>query len=230
MSLLDYSKPNTPTIEAYRGVRSNIQFSNVDEDIKVILVTSTQPGEGKSTFLSNLAVNFAHLDEKKILLVDGDLRKPTIHKNFGLSNSIGITDVLKQNKKLEDCIKHMEGIDIITAGSIPPNPSEILGSKKMKSFISELKEKYDYIFIDSPPIGVVSDAQVIASISDGAILLIGYGEVERYKAKLAKEKLENSNVKILGAVINKGACKNKSDYYYEEKKYKKISKHIVNNI
>jgi capsular exopolysaccharide synthesis family protein len=219
MSLID---KNDSILEIYRSIRTNIEFCNIDENIKVIMVTSSQPNEGKSTFISNLSITFSNLENKNILLIDCDLRKPTIHKIFGISHIDGLTDILVKNKKIKDCIKYSNGVSIITSGSIPLNPSEILASKKMEQFINSIRDEYDYIFIDTPPIAILTDAEIISGISDGTILIIGCGEVDRKNVKLAKEKLDNLNANILGAVVNKEDTK-KYAYYYEDKPRKKFA-------
>lgn len=220
MSLID---KNDSVLEIYRSIRTNIEFCNIDENIKVIMVTSSQSNEGKSTFVSNLSITFSNLENKNILLIDCDLRKPTIHKIFGVSNIDGLTDILGKNKKVKDCIKHSNGVSIITSGSIPLNPSEILASKKMEQFINSIRDEYDYIFIDTPPIAILTDAEIISGISDGTILIVGCGEVDRKNVKLAKEKLDNLNANILGAVVNKEDTKKYACYYYGDKPRKKIA-------
>ncbi|WP_455543446.1 CpsD/CapB family tyrosine-protein kinase [Intestinibacter sp.] len=229
MQTIDMLDVKSPIVEAYRAIRTNIEYSNLDKKLKVILVTSTQQNEGKSTISSNLAISFSGLPNKKILLLDADFRNPSIHRIFEKSNSDGIMDVLKEEKNLEDVIYHLQDrLDFLTTGTIPPNPDEVLVTDKMKSFIDEIKQKYDYIFIDSPPIGIVSDATLLSQFSDGVIFVVSSGEVEIDFAKLAKEKLSNVNAKILGAVLNKYESNN-SDYgyyygqYYGEKKKKKMS-------
>lgn len=211
--------PKSPIAEAYRNIRTNITFSNVDKDIKTMLVTSAQPGEGKSTTIANLAVAFAGLD-KKVIVIDCDLRKPTVHKKFNISNLHGLTDALIGSRFFLDCIQKSElnNLDILTAGTIPPNPSEILSSNNMKELVKSLKEYYDYIFIDSPPIGAVTDAAIISSYSDGVIMVCASNEVDKELAKISRGKLDNVNAKVLGVVLNKfdtDASKYYGYYYYD---------------
>ena len=160
METIDKLDAKSPIVEAYRSVRTSIEYSNLDDKLKVILVTSTQQNEGKSTVASNLAISFSKLPNKKILLIDGDLRNPSIHRVFSIGNSDGMMSILKGEKDLKSTINTFnDNLDILTTGVIPPNPDEILVTDKMKKFIQQIKEKYDYIFIDSPPIGIVSDAR-----------------------------------------------------------------------
>lgn len=221
MSLVE---SNNPIFEAYRSIRTNIEFSNLDNDIKIIMATSSQPNEGKSTFLSNLAISFSKLESKSVLLIDCDLRKPSIHKIFNISNAHGLIDILVKNENIEDCTNNKYGVDIITAGTIAHNPSEILASRKMKNFIERVSLNYDYIFIDTPPIVMFTDAEILSKISNGTILVIGCGEADRNSVKLAKDKLDNLNTNIIGAVINKVDNMNNDYYYYENNKKKFFSR------
>ena len=218
METIDKLDAKSPIVEAYRSVRTSIEYSNLDAKLKIILVTSTQQNEGKSTVASNLAISFSKLPNKKILLIDADLRNPSIHRVFSIGNSDGMMSILKGDKDLKSTVYNLnENLDILTTGVIPPNPDEILVTDKMKEFIQQIKEKYDYIFIDSPPIGIVSDASLLSQLSDGVIFVISSGEVETDFAKLAKEKLMNVDAKILGAVLNKYESHNDDyRYYYSE--------------
>lgn len=224
MGLLDYSNKENTLTEVFRGIRTNIEYANIDTDKKVIMVTSSKMGEGKSTIITNLAISFAQLEQKKILVVDCDLRRPTLHRIFKVSNSDGLTDILLTNKEMDECIKKVNDIDLITSGDTPKNPSEILASKKMENFLYKIKDNYDYIFIDTPPISVVTDAEVLSSLCDGAILVIGYNEVDRSKVELSKSKLEHLKVPILGAVINKAPQKSEKYGYYDVDEKRKLFK------
>ena len=219
--IISIKKPKSPISECYRGIRTSIQFSNLDQDMKVINVTSSMQNEGKSTVIANLAVSFANL-EKKVLLLEGDLRNPSVHRMFNISNINGLTDVLLNNKAFADCVHctEVKNLHILTCGPIPPNPSEILSSNKMKEFITSLKEYYDYIFIDTPPIGIVTDAGIISTYSDGCIFVVGSKQCDIEMAKYAKERLEKVGANIIGAVLNKfeaeGSSYNYYNYYYEQ--------------
>ena len=216
MKIISYTNPKSPIAEAYRSIRTNIEFSNIDKHIKIITITSTQPNEGKSTVISNLAAAFANLENKRVLILDGDLRNPSVHKMFGVSNLNGITDILLGEKDVDKCLEKtkIKGLDILKVGKVPPNPSEMLQSNKMRNFIEVVKEYYDYVFIDAPPVGVVSDASIISQYSDGIILLIGSNETDIDAAKVSKERLENVGANILGVVLNKFESEDSAYGYY----------------
>lgn len=230
MQLHTYNNPKSHISEAYRLIRTNIEFSNIDKNIKTILMTSSQQNEGKSTSISNLASTFANLENKKVLIIDCDLRNPSVHKMFNVSNISGLTDVLTGQKDIEKCIEKtkVKNLDILKAGKIPPNPSEILQSKKMRNFMEVIKEYYDYIFIDSPPVGIVTDASILAQYVDGTILLVAANEADIEATKIAKERLEGVNANILGAILNKFEADSKSygyyNYYYGSTSEKKKQK------
>ena len=230
MKIISYTNPKSPIAEAYRSIRTNIEFSNIDKNIKIITITSTQPNEGKSTVISNLAATFANLENKRVLIIDGDLRNPSIHKMFGVSNLNGITDILLGEKDVDKCLEKtkIKGLDILKVGKVPPNPSEMLQSNKMINFIEVIKEYYDYVFIDAPPVGVVSDASIISQYSDGIILLIGSNETDIDAAKISKERLENVGANILGVVLNKfeseGSAYGYYGYYYGNEEENKKEK------
>lgn len=220
--LITKKDPKSPISEAYRTIRTNIEFSNLDQELKTIVVTSSQQNEGKSTVIANLAVSFAGMEDKKVLVVEGDLRNPTVHRMFNVSNSHGITEILTNQKSFDECVHKtdVKGLDVLSCGKIPPNPSEMLGSRKMKTFIQSLRDYYDYIFIDAPPIGIITDAGIISTYADGTILVVASKEVDVDMVKIAKERLEKVNANLLGVVLNKFEDSNGSygyyNYYYEE--------------
>ena len=224
--IISIRKPKSPISEAYKGIRTSIEFSNLDKEMKIINVTSSMQNEGKTTVIANLAVSYANLD-KKVLLLEGDLRNPSVHRMFNISNINGLTDVLLNNKAFADCVHctEVKNLHILTCGSMPPNPSEILSSKRMKEFITSLKEYYDYIFIDAPPIGIVTDAGIISTYSDGCIFVVGSKQCDIEMAKIAKKRLEDVNANIIGAVLNKfeaeGSSYNYYNYYYEQSNSRK---------
>lgn len=215
-------KPQSNISEAYRTIRTGIEFSNLDKDLKIICITSSKKDEGKTTVLSNLGVSFAKID-KKVLLIDADLRNPSISKMFDTSNTQGLMDILLGKRNIQDCVKKtkQENLYILTGGTIPPNPAEVLSSKKMNEFIESIKDEYDYIFIDSPPVGVVSDASIISAYSDGVIFVVGANEVDSNLAKIAKERLDSVKANIVGVILNKFKTDTNSEYYnyyYNENK------------
>lgn len=178
------------------------------------MISSSGPGEGKSTTAANLAVTFAQLG-KKVLLVDADLRKPTVHHTFGLNNLFGFTTVLTKQRTLDKTVLETEEEDlyILTSGPIPPNPAELLSSKSMEQFIIEAKEQFDYVLFDTPPLLAVADPQIVANQCDGSVLVVYSERTEIDQAKKSKELLENAQSKLLGVVLNHKEVKN-GDYYY----------------
>jgi capsular exopolysaccharide synthesis family protein len=212
--LITKFNPRSPISEQYRTIRTNIQFSSIDDEIRSIMVTSSGPGEGKSTTAANLAVVFAQ-QGKRVLLVDGDLRKPTVHYTFGLPNSFGLTNVLTRQVPLEEAVKPSseELLSVLTSGPIPPNPAELLGSRGMKEFMEAAQAQFDLIIFDTPPVLAVTDAQVLSNQCDGTIFVISSGKTETDSAQKAKELLEAAKAKILGVIINNKKM-NKHDHYY----------------
>ena len=211
----------SPIAEAFRTVRTNISFSDVDNEVQTILFTSTKQNEGKSTVISNVAYSFSKLENCKVLLMDLDLRNPTVHKMFGVSNTYGLMDNLKNDRPLEKCIhKIEENIHVLPTGAIPPNPTEILSSKKMAKFLKDVKSQYDYIFIDAPPVGVVSDATIISSNVDGVMYVVGAKETDLSHAQVAIDNLKKADANIIGSVLNKYEMNQSSysyyGYYYEQ--------------
>ncbi|EOU1940298.1 polysaccharide biosynthesis tyrosine autokinase, partial [Clostridium perfringens] len=208
--------PKSQVSEAYRNTRTNIQFSNLDKNLNVIAITSSKPSEGKSTMISNIGAVFGNLENKKILIIDCDLRNPSIHRMFGLSNTEGLTDVLVGNKTFNQCVQNTEvkNLKVLTTGNIPNNPAEILNSNRMKSFVEETKEHFDYVFIDTPPIGIVSDAGIVSTYSDGIILVAASNEVDDNVIKLSKDRLLKVNANIIGCILNKFDYKNHNEYEY----------------
>ncbi|KRF21596.1 CpsD/CapB family tyrosine-protein kinase [Paenibacillus sp. Soil787] len=206
--------PKSPISEGYRTLRTNIQFSSVDKHYQTLMITSSEPMEGKSTTINNLAVVYAQMN-KKVLLIDADLRKPTAHHTFQVSNRHGLTDLITNQCSLEMAIKETDipNLYILTAGSIPPNPSEILASQKMSGQLDELKELFDFILIDTPPVLAVSDAQIIATKCDGVILVVDAGKVKRELVQKAKSSLEFVKAHILGVVLNKISQKEIANSY-----------------
>lgn len=211
--LIVEKQPKSIPAESYRSLRTNIQYSSFDKEVKRILVTSSEPGEGKTTTVANLALAFSQ-DEKKVIVIDCDLRKPSVHKKFRISNNIGLSDVVIDNSKLKKAInKHNEYLDILPSGKIPPNPSELLGSKAMENLLNELQKEYDIIIIDTPPVQAVTDSQILSTKVDGVILVVRAERTKKDSTKLAKAALEKVNAHILGVVLN-GEERTRSKYYY----------------
>lgn len=213
--IISLENPKSPVAEAYRTFRTNIQFSSFDKELKSIVITSSGPGEGKTTTTCNLAVAMAQ-SGKKVLLVDCDLRKSQIHKNFGLSNQQGLANILLKQLPHTEIIQrtYVENLSVLTAGPKPPNPSELLGSNAMKSFVQKITQDYDNIIFDTPPVGVVTDAAILSAIVDGTILVVASGQVAVEAARRSKALLENVNANIIGVLLNKIPLEGRSYYGY----------------
>lgn len=206
--------PMSSVSEAYRTLRTNIQFSSIDKEIKSILITSAGPGEGKSTVAASLALIISQAD-KKVILIDCDMRKPDIHKKFRIENKKGLTNLLLQNLSIEEsAFKYTENLSILSSGDIPPNPSEIISSLRMRNFLNEIRNSFDYVIIDSPPLIAVSDAIVLSTMVDGCLFVVASKEANRTEVQRAKELLLNVNANIIGAVLNKVELKQKKEYSY----------------
>lgn len=208
-------QPKSVAAEAYRSLKTNIQYSSFDKEYKTIVVTSANPGEGKSTTAGNLALTLAE-GEAKVLLVDCDMRKPSMHKNFRVTNTYGISDVLLQKQKVMD-VAHMynKNLSIITAGKIPPNPAEMLASKAMTLFLKEMKEHFDYIVLDTPPVQAVADAQILSTKVDGTLVVVRAGVTKKDDVHNSVASLKKVNANIIGTVLHAvDNSKNKYYYYY----------------
>ena len=222
--LVAFSQPRSPISEAYRVLRTGIQFSSVDNpDRAVLMTTSASPSEGKSLTVANLAIVMAQAGHK-VLVVDADLRRPVQHKLFGLNANQGITSFMLEynlggsDAEMKDALSRViqptlvDGLFVLPSGTIPPNPSELLGSAKMAETLETLAAEYDYVLIDSPPVLAVTDAVVLSMRSDGVILVADAGTTRRGQLKQAVEQLQSSNAQLLGVVLNR--LTPKSDGYY----------------
>ena len=206
-------KPKSIAAEAYRSLRTNIQYSSFDKKYQTLVVTSANPGEGKSTVSGNLALVLAQ-GESKVLLVDCDMRRPSVHKKFRISNTYGISDLLVGNKKLEAVAhKYNDNLTIVSAGKIPPNPAEMLGSKAMTAFLEEMKKHFDYIVLDTPPLQAVADAQILSTKVDGSLIVVRAGVTKKDAVHNAVSIINKVNGNIIGTVLN-GADNSKDKYYY----------------
>jgi len=201
--LITHIRPKSPISEAYRSLRTQIQYSKSENPPKTILVSSPGPGEGKSTSVTNLAIAMAQMGSKTVL-TDADLRRPVLHSLFGMKRENGLSNYLVGKSSVDEIVKttKIQNLDLITTGILPPNPSEILSSQRMKLFIDELSQKYDYVFFDSPPIIAVTDALVLAPSMDGMILVLRSDRTDKDAALRACELIENVNAKLLGSLLN----------------------------
>lgn len=188
--------------EAYKAIRTNFQFSVSATNSNIITISSTGPSEGKSTTSSNLSITIAQTG-KKVLLIDCDLRKPVQHQIFKVANRIGISSVLAKFKTFDECVAKCvdENLDLLTAGPIPPNPSELLGSQHMKEFLDQVSKIYDYVIIDMPPIALVADALVLAPHTAGMILVTRQNVTHMDLLDKVIKNLEFSDTKILGFIM-----------------------------
>lgn len=212
------SKPKSIAAESYRTLRTNIQYSSFDEEVRTMVITSSEPGEGKSTTAGNIALSFAQAD-KKTVIIDCDLRKPSLHKKFKISNRTGLSEILIGKEKVNTAIhSYNDKLDIITSGKIPPNPAEMLGSKTMERLLEALKEKYDIIILDTAPLQAVTDAQILSIKADGIILVIKAEVTKKESVIQAKNLIEKVGGKILGTVLN-GVGSSRGKYYYYHSAY-----------
>ncbi|MAE69289.1 MAG: hypothetical protein CME06_02345 [Gemmatimonadetes bacterium] len=201
--LVTLHEPQSPMAEAYRTIRTNVGFAAVGAPLRSIAITSSGPQEGKSTTASNLAITIAQ-SGKRTLLLDADLRRPVLHKLFSLKRQKGVTDHLAGNATLEEVIQktEIEGLHVITSGSLPPNPSELLGSDAMARFIEEVGREFDQIIVDTPPVMAVTDALLLSALLDGVIIIVEAGETLEQVAKRTKTLVETAARRCLGVVLN----------------------------
>ena len=229
---------NFRLVESYKALRTNIMFSlpvKDDARCRKILFTSSGPGEGKTTTTVNLAVTLSET-ETKVLLIDADMRKPTVHKYFNIESRVGLSNLLSGMNTPEECIQNIEGmpnLSVIPSGILPPNPSELLGSSAMTKMLSEFESEYDYIIIDTPPVNVVADALAIVNRVDGVAFVIAQGKSTYPDVSRAIESLRFANANIIGAVMNRvnsgKKSKNTGSYGTYSYKYKYKSIPVVNN-
>ncbi|CAM3206795.1 CpsD/CapB family tyrosine-protein kinase [Vagococcus fessus] len=215
VSLISLADKSSPVSEQYRTIRTNIQFAMVDNDLKSFVVTSSGPGEGKSTTSANLAVVFAN-SGLKTLIVDADLRKPTVAKTFSLKNTIGFSNLLSDRSLSVTEVTQSSGVpglSVLTSGPKPPNPSELLGSRRMEELIKEMEEEFDLVIFDMPPVVAVTDAQIMSSKVDGTILVVREQISNKSALLKAKNLLEMVNANVLGVVYN-GSTRTKDQGYY----------------
>ncbi len=221
-ALITYHDPRSPVSEAFRTLRTNLDFVSPGAPLKSILVSSPGPGEGKSSIAANLAIAMAHAN-KRVILVDADLRKPTQHKLFSLPNRVGLTSLLVKNAN-QDIQQEVAvpGLSVITSGPIPPNPSELLASDVMDAVKHSLASKADIVIYDAPPIAVVTDAIILGSKLNGTLMVVRLGVTSREATKRAKELLKTSRSRVLGIVVNDGPNRtgygnyHYYEYYYSE--------------
>jgi succinoglycan biosynthesis transport protein ExoP len=209
---------NSPQAEAFRRLRAHIFALDHGEPPQTLLVTSAQPGEGKSTVVANLALTIAQSD-RRVIVVDADLRRPTLHKIFGMTNEIGLSSVLRQEATLDQAVQDSKtpGVHLLASGPLPPNPTELLGSPQMATLIRQLAGQFDLILLDTPAFLAVTDATVLASVVDGVILVVGRGQSQRKVVQAARRQLADIKASLVGAVVNRAARDSSYDYYQRSK-------------
>jgi succinoglycan biosynthesis transport protein ExoP len=214
--LLPQMKGLDPASESYRVLRTNIHFASVDTPMRTLVVTSSAPGEGKTTTAANLAFAMA-ADGRRVILVDTDLRRPSLHTLLELPAVPGLTDVLLGKATLNEALldhESMQGLSVLTCGSTPPNPSELLGSRTFRNLVGDLMEMSDLVIFDSPPVLAASDAQILASQMDGTILVLEAGQTKKAEAKRTLSLLRQARANVLGVAYNKMSHTDTGDFYY----------------
>ena len=213
--LVTVTDPRSPSAEAYRTLRNNIQFSSLDHPMRTLLITSAGADEGKSTTLCNLAITIAQAGTRTIV-VDCDLRRPSVHEIFDLSNDKGLTSALLDDKSDDLSLQPtaVPGLQVLTAGPVPPNPADLLGAQRMQRIIDTLAASAELVLFDSPPASIFTDAAMLASRVDGVILVISAGKTRREVASRAKGILEKANARVLGVVLNNARVDTSLYRYY----------------
>lgn len=197
--------------ESYREIRT---YLSINDDMQTILVTSAEMNEGKTTTVCNLAKCFGELDDTSVILIDCDFKKRGVSRKLGIGNPFGIFDIVFGQKELDECIQHVGNIDVLPCGAVPSNTSMLLSSKLMKNLVGELRERYDYVFIDSPPICRLNDACIIAQYVDGTVIVNASKEIDSKVAKLTLDKLRKVGANVVGVVLNKFKSEQYNYYSY----------------
>jgi capsular exopolysaccharide synthesis family protein len=201
--LITVAEPRSPSSEAYRTLRTNLDFAALDQALKSLVVTSAGVGEGKSSTLANLAVVSAQVG-RRVILVDADLRRPALHQLFGLDNEAGLTTMMMHEEALAAPPLRgtgIPGLSLLTSGPLPPNPAELMGSKRMEGIVAALCEQADQVLFDTPPVVAVTDAAVLATKVDGVLLVISANKTRREYARTAVQRLEQINARLVGTVL-----------------------------
>ncbi|MBN1317378.1 MAG: CpsD/CapB family tyrosine-protein kinase [Anaerolineales bacterium] len=215
-NLVTVSDPRSAAAEAYRALRTNLSFSSLDDPIRTLVVTTPAPQDNKSMVIANLAVIMAQ-GGNRTLLVDCDLRRPGLHEIFGVDNSRGLTTMMLEEDAMSDppvLATEIENLLLLPSGPLPPNPADLLGSRRMDLVIERLVEGTDIVLLDAPPVMAVTDAAVLGSKVDGVLLVIRAGSTRREHAERAKELLEKVNIRIVGAVLDNAPADALMGAYY----------------
>lgn len=207
------NQPRSPISEAFRSLRTSLEFYSIDKPLKVLVVTSSEPEEGKTTIAANLAVTLAK-GENRVLLLDADMRRPNLHKRLGITNRVGLSDLIRGRMSLNEVVqfsKDIKNLHVVTSGSLPPNPADLISSQKMATIIQTLRARYDMVVIDTPP-AIVSDAQILSTKSDGVIYVIRPGKTRTIAVKTPLEEFYRVGAKVIGVVMNR-IPRNRGYYY-----------------
>lgn len=216
--------------EAFKSIRTNVLFSSAEDGMRSIVVTSSGPGEGKSIVSSNIAVALAQAGQR-VLLIDGDMRRPRVHEIFGIEQEPGLSNVLTDVSKPADAIRRcptVHGLWLLSSGHIPPNPAELLGSHRFRDFMGSLETHFDWVVIDSPPVLVVTDSSIVGNQASGVVFVVGSDKTSRQAARAAVEQLDAANARIIGSVLNRVNLA-RHQYYYSAYYRKEYSKYYVRN-
>lgn len=213
--LVSLKSPKSMISETYRVLRTNMGFAGIEQPFKTVLVTSALAMEGKSTTVANLAVVTAQAGHK-VILVDCDLRRPCLHKMLEITNDMGFTNCIMSEIEPERVARSssIPNLQVLTSGPIPPNPAEVLNSVRTRNMWTYLKQRYEYVFIDSPPLLSVTDATIIAAQVDASILVVRAGKTRNEAAVQAKDRLQQANARIIGVVLNQTKPNGQDNYYY----------------
>jgi len=201
--LITVTEPRSPISESYRTLRTNLDFAGLDRKLQTLVITSAGVGEGKSTTLANLAVVAAQAGQK-VILVDADLRRPSLHSLFGVANDAGLTTMMMDEAALASPPLQdtgVEGLALLSSGPLPPNPAELMGSRRMEEVIAALSQRAAHVFFDTPPVVAVTDAAVLATKVDGVLLVISAGKTRREYARAAVQRLQQINARLVGTVL-----------------------------
>lgn len=214
MDLITLTDPRSPASEAYRTLRTNLSFYSLDDPLRTLVVTSPAPDEGKSTTIANLAVTIAQ-GGRRVILVDCDLRRPSLHELFDINNDVGLTTmVLDETADLQLKATGVDNLSLLPSGPKPPNPADLLGSRHVDRVFDQLKEQADMILIDAPPVIGVTDAAVLGARVDGVLLVVSAGKTRRDHAERAKGILEKARARIVGVTLTNAPRDNSLKNYY----------------
>lgn len=217
---IDGKAATDPLVETYRIIRNSLTFASLDNPLKKLVITSSLPQEGKSSNSVNLAISFAK-EKKRILLMDLDLRRPSLHTHFSLPNSTGITSIISGTAEFKDVVNstNIDTLDVLTTGPVPPDPGAIVESQKMKQMIEAFATQYDMVLMDSPPVFAAFDAITLSKYADGTILILESGKINRKAFEQVKDRFTKCHIRPMGVILNKVKIKNNDYYYYYKSKY-----------